>query len=687
MQHYSRSVRPALAALVTVLLGCLQAQETHSSLPNTDTRKDGVAKSQQLDALRESALNRLQARIPGIKVDLDEVLASPKIVCNELGFLSGPASEEEILNPRTVQTLLQAKTDDPHENIRRFLDENADLFGYNTAILDSARVSREYVTAHNSMRSVVWEQQLDGIPIFEAVLYGHITKNGELVSLCSQFVPNPAQAADAGVPNRASIQTLPPVSAREAVATAATNIMERLSADEVTAVDAVPEGFDQKRRFTAPALIGDAATSLVWLPMDRNTMRLCWRVILTGKTRGELYQVLVDAESGELKVRHRWTFGLQNATYRIFNSDSPSPFSPGHTSPNVNQPTDILTPGPEYVAQVDLTLTSISSVASPNGWVNTDTTIGNNVDSHTDLNGNGDPDWGEGLDFPNPPRPTGTLNNGILEFKFTVNLAQAPNQNSPARNQDAAVVNAFYWCNWMHDKLYDLGFTEAAGNYQQNNFGRGGVGGDAVVVDVQDSASTTKRYFGQFNISPADGTPGRIQLGLANGPLSAGYPERDAALDAEIMCHEYTHGLVQRLVGHGATFSGIQTVQMNEGWASFYALALLSQSTDDPNGNYAPAAYFFWRWPGNDSDHGGTGVLLQENYYYGANTYPFSIQLSKNPYTFKDIDSTRAGAHTGVPRNPSYQPYPASPPTETQQGYVMAELWCVTLWEARAPSR
>ena len=298
MKTHSYPIQLALVLLFTSSPGDLQAQEKSTNLPNFDIRQTNRTKSPQLDSTRESALNRLQARIPGLKINLDEVVVSPKFIYNELGFLSGPSSEGEILNPRTLQSPQQPKADDPQAPIKRFLNENADLFGYDATILDSARISREYVTAHSGMRTFVWEQQLDGIPIFEAELYGHITKNGELVSLCSQFVPNPAQAADAGVPNRATAQTSPPVSTQEAVANAATNITERLRPEDVTAVDAVPEGPAQKRRFTAPALLGDATTSLVWLPMDRNAMRLCWRVILTGKTRGELFQVLVDAQTG-----------------------------------------------------------------------------------------------------------------------------------------------------------------------------------------------------------------------------------------------------------------------------------------------------------------------------------------------------------------------------------------------------
>ena len=75
-------------------------------------------------------------------------------------------------------------------------------------------------------------------------------------------------------------------------------------------------------------------------------------------------------------------------------------------------------------------------------------------------------------------------------FDFPLDLSQAP-----ATYGEAAVVQLFYWCNWMHDRLYELGFTEAAGNFQKDNFGRGGVGNDAVLADAQDGSGVNNANF------------------------------------------------------------------------------------------------------------------------------------------------------------------------------------------------
>ena len=68
----------------------------------------------------------------------------------------------------------------------------------------NAPVSRDSVGAHNGLRTVVWQQQLDGVPVFDAVLIGNSTAAGELVTLSSSFLPDVAAKADAGTPNRAA---------------------------------------------------------------------------------------------------------------------------------------------------------------------------------------------------------------------------------------------------------------------------------------------------------------------------------------------------------------------------------------------------------------------------------------------------------------------------------------------------
>ena len=65
-------------------------------------------------------------------------------------------------------------------------------------------------------------------------------------------------------------------------------------------------------------------------------------------------------------------------------------------------------------------------------------------------------------------------------FDFTYNPAPGipPPGDAPtlANYRNGEVVNMFVWTNRYHDRLYELGFTEAARNFQLDNFGRGGLG-------------------------------------------------------------------------------------------------------------------------------------------------------------------------------------------------------------------
>ena len=59
---------------------------------------------------------------------------------------------------------------------------------------------------------------------------------------------------------------------------------------------------------------------------------------------------------------------------------------------------------------------------------------------------------------------------GTLTFDFPNDFALEP---TTANNQLSAITNLFYWNNLIHDAYYRYGFTEAARNFQENNYGRG----------------------------------------------------------------------------------------------------------------------------------------------------------------------------------------------------------------------
>ena len=70
-----------------------------------------------------------------------------------------------------------------------------------------------------------------------------------------------------------------------------------------------------------------------------------------------------------------------------------------------------------------------------------------------------------------------------------------PPQGGSPRYRPAAVTNLFHTANVLHDVFYRHGFDEDAGNFQANNYGRGGQGGDALRALAQVCATFNNAFF------------------------------------------------------------------------------------------------------------------------------------------------------------------------------------------------
>ncbi|HKQ40040.1 MAG TPA: M36 family metallopeptidase, partial [Verrucomicrobiae bacterium] len=367
-----------------------QEQPLLQALPNLDKRQRS-----EPPAERRAAATRLKAAVPDTAVEFDDVTGAPKHIISRKGPLDK--------RPRPQEA---------HGEVKAFLRENAALFGHGPEALDRARVKRYSTGRHNGVRTVVWEQQVGDIPVFDGVFIAHTTANGELASVSSQFVADPEQATQRGMPNWAAKKAKLPISQELAQAIAARNMG------------------GESRALSA---------KLVWLPMSADAMRLAWEVYVKAQPSGDAYRLFVDAESGEILLRHARTFYLRDATYNIF-TRSPAPMSPALPSPGTNQA--------PLVSRTMVTIAALSTNASPVGWIGDaeEETRGNNVDAHLDRNGDDQPDL---------PRPHGGP--GRM-FDFSADLTRGPTSYG-----EAATVNLFYWCNWMHDRLYGFGFDEGAG--------------------------------------------------------------------------------------------------------------------------------------------------------------------------------------------------------------------------------
>ena len=204
----------------------------------------------------------------------------------------------------------------------------------------------------------------------------------------------------------------------------------------------------------------------------------------------------------------------------------------------------------EYPTQGFETLTNPEdTTASPSGWLNDGTT------TYTNTQGNNI------ISYKSSTSGT-TAQSSSGQFVYTWSSTTAP---TTTVNVDVARTNAFYVGNTIHDIAYRYGFTEAAYNFQKNNFGKGGSGNDRVQISVQDSSGTNNANFA----TPPDGQSGQMRMFL----WTITSPQRDGAIENDIVIHEYTHGITNRMTG-GGTGRCLQTTEaggMGEGWSDAFA--------------------------------------------------------------------------------------------------------------------
>ncbi|KAF8172673.1 Fungalysin metallopeptidase-domain-containing protein [Pholiota molesta] len=242
-----------------------------------------------------------------------------------------------------------------------------------------------------------------------------------------------------------------------------------------------------------------------------NTAVLTHVVQIQNDATGAWFEAFVDAHSGELVSV---TDFVTRASYLVLPMQD-----------------EILTQGFQtLVDPEDLT-------ASPLGWHSTGTT------NTTVTSGN------NAISFKGAQTATTSESSPGLNFAFVQDPTLAPTAQA---NLDAARTNAFYVVNTMHDLTYKYGFTEASFNFQNNNFGKGGLGNDQVTISVQDAAGTNNADFA----TPADGQSGRMRMFLWTFTT----PERDGALENDIVTHENTHGVTNRMTG-GGTGRCLQTTE------------------------------------------------------------------------------------------------------------------------------
>ncbi|KJA19338.1 hypothetical protein HYPSUDRAFT_143856 [Hypholoma sublateritium FD-334 SS-4] len=225
-------------------------------------------------------------------------------------------------------------------------------------------------------------------------------------------------------------------------------------------------------------------------------------------------------------------------------------------------------------------------------------------------------------------------------FAYEQNPALAP---SAPQNVDAARVNAFYVANTLHDIFYQYGFTETTFNFQNSNQGRGGSQSDALSISVQDASGINDISFA----TPPDGTPAILRSFVWNYTT----PNRDGALDNDLLIHEITHGLTNRLTGGGTArcLKTVEALALGEGWSDAMANWAAKNSSATPD-------FVIGKYVTNSTA--------------GLRTYPYSTSLTTNPLLYSSLQTLTEPHGTGeLWANALYQVY---------AGLVAAHGWSPT---------
>jgi extracellular elastinolytic metalloproteinase len=461
-------------------------------------------------------------------------------------------------------------------------------------------------TSSNAV-AVHLQQLYEGIPIFEAAQAVRFAPDGALqdtagssITIAEELDAAPSLAVEEAVRIAAEHVAVPQPDEQDATDQFGEPMRPSrvdLSDFEPTVIRTSPEEAPRPTALEAGPFSDEITANLLWFPIGGD-LRLTWETVITLPNYESQYRTIVDAETGEIlycKQLVNYVAGTGNVYVR--------------DGDGARQMVDFPRPLGDY----GLPIPSGLPLGFPDDWVDVDRTVGNNTNAHQQtMNAMGN-------EITGPSFQGQVQNNGVVTFN--------PANATGAEQQ---VLNIFYYNGYMHDFFYLLGFREGDGNFQANNFGRGGLGGDRV-----DARAYPGAVRGTASMSRSvDGNVSIMRMGLLTST------NRHTAFDSTVVFHEFTHGLTTRLVGGPQNSQALDAPQSNgmgEGWGDYTACII--------NNVTVVGAWVF-----NDPD-GLRGFRYDQNF----------------PDDFGDLGTGRYAA----------DPVSGQPNDEHNVG----EIWCATLME------
>jgi extracellular elastinolytic metalloproteinase len=567
---------------------------------------------------------RLSEDVSDLVVNYDEVTRLPNFVAS-----------------REPAARLSSPADSPEDATMQFIQDRGDLWDLtpdDAATVEVVSVSTRGLPAVNLI------QRVEGKEVFNSDTTVAISDSNEVISVAGQLFPGAAAAGPSAMEATAT-------SEEEAIAKAAFDLTSvayeaaDFSPQEASAESGQyrfyqftpQEEEDPRPTFERPVRVKDVMFALGEGQFVPAYYMELWPEGFPA------YAYVIDAvEEPDALFRKNLT-DVADFRYRVFNTkddvcrpeDSPAPRTP--------HPTGV--PDGFQAPTIKEKVVEIESLLDGDPWLPpaATTTDGNNCIAYADLqlpNGQGAGDIiGE------------VKSKGFFDYKY--------NHSQPATdpvNVQSSLVGMFFHVNWLHDRWYELGFDEASGNAQKDNFGRGGLGGDPILAEGNDFSGTNNANMA----TPADGASPRMQMFV----FDRMNPSRTSNIEALITFHEMGHYITNRLIGNGGGLFNQQGGAMGEGWGDFFALCMTSRPKDD----FAKGIFGMGGW-----------VLLnfrflgfRDNYYFGIRRYPYTADMTKNPLTFRHI-SDGVILPVGPPIQANTRP--------NSQVHNAGEIWCSALWE------
>jgi extracellular elastinolytic metalloproteinase len=446
---------------------------------------------------------------------------------------------------------------DPKQKAMQLLRKNLPATGLGQSTLNGYIVSDAYADAKSGTFLVYLQQAYLDIPVYNKIGV-YVFKNEVLVSRKLDYVPR--------LQLKAGPRLLYSVDAARAVRFAAGHLSIPMGEDPKLIRQ---DEMHKKFLFTSPKVsLKNINADLVWLPMnDGAEVRLAWNVRLaTPDGKGDWW-VRVDAQTGSVleksslivkekagavqcpdgnvggngvfegtAMKGLGIFGapaVTDASYEVY----ALPLE----SPNFGNRTLEIDPWQKAGA---------GNNAATLGWhfdntTNYTYTRGNNVWALEDTAGHSQT-TGFG-DTSSTAIPT-------LTFNRALNFAVEP---VVGNNIHAAIDNLFYWNNTMHDISYQYGFDEAAGNFQADNQGRGGIGNDFVDAFSESGAGVDNSDFA----TPPDGENPRMRMFQFNESITSNVVVSSPAVVAGSYTNvESAIGIKNQLAFTGPVSGGIVLV-------------------------------------------------------------------------------------------------------------------------------